>query len=84
MAFKMKGYSAFTKKTDPPKKENVTYSKGGPGEKDGEYTTYDTTYYSKNGKKLTGITEEDTGKIQKEGNRRFVMHDDGRKLYIDK
>jgi|14_taG_2_1085336.scaffolds.fasta_scaffold98206_3 hypothetical protein len=81
MAFKMRGFSAFTKNggTDPPKKENVTYSK------DSEYTTYDTTYYSKGGEKLTGILEEDTGKIQKEdGGRRYVIHDDGRKLYIDK
>ena len=72
MAFKMKG---FNKPADPP-----TISKGS-GEK---YTTYDTTYYSKDGKKVTGVTEEDTGKIQKEGSRRFVTHEDGRKLYIDK
>ena len=54
----------------------VTGSTQGSGEK---YTTYDTTYYSKDGKKVTGVTEEDTGKIQKEGSRRFVTHEDGRK-----
>ena len=75
MAFKMKGYSAFTKKTN---EDPLTIGK------EGKYTTYDTTYYGKDGKKITGVTEEDTGKIQKEGNRRFVMHEDGRKLYIDK
>ena len=77
MAFKMRGLSAFTKKTngDPP----PTIGKGG------EYTTSETTYYTKAGKKLPKITEEDTGKIQKEDSgRRYVMHDDGRKLYIDK
>ena len=57
MAFKMRGLSAFTKKTngDPP----PTIGKGG------EYTTSETTYYTKAGKKLPKITEEDTGKIQK-------------------
>tara|TARA_R100000152_G_C6696244_1_gene126713 strand:+ start:531 stop:764 length:234 start_codon:yes stop_codon:yes gene_type:complete len=77
MAFKMRGFSAFTKKKngDPP----PTIGKGG------EYTTYKTTYYNKAGDKITGIIEENTGKIQKEDDgRRFVMHDDGRKLYIDK
>ena len=81
MAFKMQGFSAFTQKT---KGDALTVGVGG------EHTTYETTYYNKDGKKVTGITEEDTGKIKKEGDieknriRRYVMHNDGRKLYIDK
>tara|TARA_R110002012_G_scaffold321669_2_gene550582 strand:- start:1150 stop:1383 length:234 start_codon:yes stop_codon:yes gene_type:complete len=76
MAFKMRGYSAYTKMTDPP-----TMSKGDGG----KHTTYDTTYYSETGEKVSNVTEEDTGKVNKDENgRRFVMHNDGRKLYIDK
>ena len=52
MGFKMKGYSAFTRKTDPPKK------------KEGQLSNYEIYQYYKNKEHITGADEEEKARKQ--------------------
>tara|TARA_R100001082_G_scaffold79499_1_gene46830 strand:+ start:253 stop:567 length:315 start_codon:yes stop_codon:yes gene_type:complete len=72
MAFKMAGFSAFTKKTngngndDDKKKLEVHSQKSTSIMDDGDkYYTYDTTLYDASGKVVKNVVEEDLSKVYK-------------------
>jgi len=91
MAFKMKGYSAFTKKEEKEYESQTKTRKDISTDvlpQTKTHATYETTMYDKGGNIITDVSEEFTGKIQRdETGRRFANVEEGGKrdiVYFDK